>query len=129
MRAFLICCILFFLLVGGVIANCLTIRHTVSDLERTCRSLTPLSQKTDGETVAIATQQSNDLLIQWERHYPFLCLTVSDEELLPISQGITQLCAYAKVGLCEEYEMCRALILSQLDRLKVLESPAWYNLL
>ncbi len=129
MRAFLICSIVFLLLVGGVIANCFFVRHTVSDLEDRCEALISLEKELNDVTVATATSQSQALHREWKTHYSFLCLTISDEELLPISQAITQLCVYAEVGLCEEYEMCRDLILSQLDRLKVLESPAWYNLL
>ncbi len=125
MRAFLVCTGILLLLIGGVIGNCFFVRHQVTAIEEMAMALPNLNPNT------LTRAQEESLLLEeaWEKTHRKISFTVSEEELLPIGQSVTQLGAYATVGLTEEYEACRALILQNLSRLKELEAPLFHTLL
>jgi hypothetical protein len=129
MRAFLVCSTLLLLLIGGVIGNCFFVRHHVSRIEEIVLTMTDLKSTVDPDRFSRAQAESAYLESAWKRAHKRIAISVSEEELLPIGQSVTHLQAYASVGLTEEYEACRALILQNLSRLKELEAPLWHTLL
>ncbi len=127
MRAFLISLTLFVLLCGFVVTNSLLVQHAANELEAALCDMVTL-QKGDGDDAfAKATAQSEAFLALWEQKSALIRLGVSEEELIPITQAIAQMKSYAKSGVAEEYEMCRAVIWQGLSRIKELESPSFHT--
>ncbi len=127
MRAFVISLVLFVLLCGFVVTNALLVRHAAEELEAALCDMVTLQKDADDAALSKAIAQSEAFLTLWEQKSALIRLGVSEEELIPISQAIAQMQAYAKSGVSEEYEMCRAVIWQGLYRIKELESPGFHT--
>lgn len=115
MKSFIAICIIFAVMLGCVILNCLYIARVSDTLTAMAQAL-PRADRTE---CCDAVEQLDGY---WQEHRDTVALSVSFVDLNRISDVLSTLKAYAASGATSDFECARGLLLNAISELRRLES-------
>lgn len=111
MKSFIAICIIFAIMLGGVIFNCLYIN-------RTCDTLAAMTQALPQADCSECRNMVARLDEYWQSHHATIALSVSYIKLNRISDLLSALKSYAESGAASDYECARALLLNAISEIR-----------
>ena len=121
MRSFLLAILLFALMLTGITLNTIFLHRLCTDM---LNALAALPELSDGQIDA-----ANRIAARWAEARSVVSLSVSDNTVNRIDDGIAALCTQAATGTDADYTLARERLRLLIEELRDYEMPTWENLI